>query len=468
MRQLAPALPNLPLLLLLLAHSPFAFPLPQGSSQVVRSIFPSFSPFPCPSPPSVVWARPAAAALLDWSRATTGTAVVATFDGHYLATFEASAGDMVVMHLPPDRFLPGYVVFALILLHACLLADACGREHELLLMTVDEQGDDCAPQVVTRFNVSDCSQQQPIISSTSSTDPPSAWSILQRDATFGAGWPSAFYVRLHAAVDPSFSITPPPIETRMHAVMDDIFAGVVVPEYAQLMGVNLRAPAAGDDASRGSGSRGSVDDFKYIPIGSSYVVSSISSFVFPPPITTTCPAPPLCSGSSVASTAAQPTCEATAHAGSGRTAVVTLITSDSYLHGALVLLCATPPRLLSFTPFATPTSLLHPPPPATAVAHTTAHPCSHGISSRGCVPHAAPLALVTEKVTETVRVALAAAGWGVMAVDAITSAHPSVGEERWRDNYSKLHLFALQVEPCAAACALHHSRACRTTIPSCL
>ena len=147
MRQLAPALPNLPLLLLLLAHSPFAFLLPQGSSQVVRSIFPSFSPFPCPSPPSVVWARPAAAALLDWSRATTGTAVVATFDGHYLATFEASAGDMVVMHLPPDRFWPGYVAFALILLHACLLGDACGREHELLLMTVDEQGDDCAPQV---------------------------------------------------------------------------------------------------------------------------------------------------------------------------------------------------------------------------------------------------------------------------------------------------------------------------------
>ena len=52
----------------------------------------------------------------------------------------------------------------------------------------------------------------------------------------------------------------------MHAVMQDIFAGVVAPEYAQLMGVmNLRAPAAGDDASSGRGSSGSVDDFKCIP-----------------------------------------------------------------------------------------------------------------------------------------------------------------------------------------------------------
>jgi hypothetical protein len=31
--------------------------------------------------------------------------------------------------------------------------------------------------------------------------------------------------------------------------MKDIFAGVVAPEYAQLMGVNLSAPGAGDDAS---------------------------------------------------------------------------------------------------------------------------------------------------------------------------------------------------------------------------
>ncbi len=31
-----------------------------------------------------------------------------------------------------------------------------------------------------------------------------------------------------------------------------------------------------------------------------------------------------------------------------------------------------------------------------------------------------------------------------MSVDTITSMHPSVVEERWRDNYSKLHLFSLQ------------------------
>ena len=67
------------------------------------------------------------------------------------------------------------------------------------------------------------------------------------------------------------------------------------------------------------------------------------------------------------------------------------------------------------------------------------------------MPHAVPLALVTEKVTDSVRVALSAAGWVVTPVETITSAHPSIAEERWRDNYSKLHLFALQVQPCAHA-----------------
>jgi hypothetical protein len=61
------------------------------------------------------------------------------------------------------------------------------------------------------------------------------------------------------------------------------------------------------------------------------------------------------------------------------------------------------------------------------------------------LPDAATVALVTEKVTENVRDALAAAGWIVILVDTITSTHSSVVEERWRDNYSKLHLFALQV-----------------------
>ena len=116
------ALPTLPLLLLLLVLLPLASPLPRGSSDVVRSVFPSLSPFPCPTPPSVRWAHPAAAALLDWSRAAAGSVVVATFDGRYLATFEASAGEMVVIHMPPDGFWPGCVLFALILLRCILLA----------------------------------------------------------------------------------------------------------------------------------------------------------------------------------------------------------------------------------------------------------------------------------------------------------------------------------------------------------
>lgn len=86
--------------------------------------------------------------------------------------------------------------------------------------------------------------------------------------------------------------------------------------------------------------------------------------------------------------------------------------------------------------------------------------CSHGILSNGCVPHAEPLALVTEKVTASVRQALAVAGWSVISVETITSNHPSVVEERWRDNYSKLHLFSLQVLPRAwprVARSLRHS-----------
>ena len=65
--------------------------------------------------------------------------------------------------------------------------------------------------------------------------------------------------------------------------------------------------------------------------------------------------------------------------------------------------------------------------------------------SHGCLPDAATVALVTEKVSENVGHALAAAGWSVILVETITSTHSSVVEERWRDNYSKLHLFALQV-----------------------
>jgi hypothetical protein len=68
---------------------------------------------------------------------------------------------------------------------------------------------------------------------------------------------------------------------------------------------------------------------------------------------------------------------------------------------------------------------------------------SHSISSHGCVPDAHAVALVTEKVSDSVRQELAAAGWSVTSVQTITSVHPSVVEDRWRDNYSKLHSFAL-------------------------
>ncbi len=59
------------------------------------------------------------------------------------------------------------------------------------------------------------------------------------------------------------------------------------------------------------------------------------------------------------------------------------------------------------------------------------------------MPDAHAVALVTEKVSESVREQLAAAGWSVTSVQTITSMHPDVVEDRWRDNYSKLHLFAL-------------------------
>ena len=44
--------------------------------------------------------------------------------------------------------------------------------------------------------------------------------------------------------------------------MEGIFAAVVVPEYAQLMGINFKLPA---DASA-DGSERSVDDYKYITV----------------------------------------------------------------------------------------------------------------------------------------------------------------------------------------------------------
>ena len=207
-------------------------------------------------------------------------------------------------------------------------------------MTMDESGDDCAPQVVCRFNVSDCSDLQPITSAAAERHAPSSWAILQRDTTFGAGWPSAFYARVfEEGAEPLFTITPPPIETRMHFVMEGIFAAVVVPEYAQLMGINLRKPPANAD---GRGDMVVVDDYKYIPVTASYSVAVLSSFVLPAPATPACPSPPPCSLTAASSATSQQTCESTAPTGSGRRAVATLITSDSYLQGALLLLYVRP------------------------------------------------------------------------------------------------------------------------------
>jgi hypothetical protein len=210
-----------------------------------------------------------------------------------------------------------------------LLRDVCGREHELVLMTMDESGDDLAPQVVARFNVSDCFQLQARTNDSADGDSASSWSILQRDATFGAGWPSAFYARISEGAEPLFAVSPPPLATRMHFIMEGIFAAVVVPEYAQLMGINFKLPA---DASA-DGSERSVDDYKYITVASSYAVRVVSSFAVPASPATTCPAPPSCSSTGVSAGTAQQTCQSTTSR-----AVATLITSDSYLQGALVLL----------------------------------------------------------------------------------------------------------------------------------
>jgi hypothetical protein len=207
-------------------------------------------------------------------------------------------------------------------------------------MTMDEFGDDFAPQVATRFDVTDCSLPQPIqldISSVAAAEnSTSLWSILQRDETFGAGWPSSFFVQLPAQSQPLFSVSPPPIETRMHFVMEGIFAAVVVAEYAQLMGVNLKLPAENTDAASGSVRAARADDYKYIPVVNSYHVDVLSSFAPPPLSASVCSAPSACSHTTAFSATAEQTCNPNARHDS--TAVVTLITSDSYLQGALVLL----------------------------------------------------------------------------------------------------------------------------------
>ncbi len=199
-------------------------------------------------------------------------------------------------------------------------------------MTMDELGDDFAPQVATRFDVTDCSQQQLMSNITAADNSTSSWSILQRDATFGAGWPSSFFVQLPLDSPPHFSVSPPPIETRMHFVMEGIFAAVVVAEYAQLMGVNLKLSADNMVSANGSTRVVGVDDYKYISVTNSYHVDVLSSFSPPPNSATTCSSPSPCSRPAASSPTSEQTCR------QGSRAVATLITSDSYLQGALVLL----------------------------------------------------------------------------------------------------------------------------------
>jgi hypothetical protein len=207
---------------------------------------------------------------------------------------------------------------------------------------MDEHGDICSPQVITRFNVTDCIGQQPVADDADASEAPSSWSILQRDSTFSAGWPSVLYSRLLVDAAPQFLISPPPISARLHVIMEGIFASIVVPEYAQLMGVNHKAPAIDVDA--GSGSSGVVDNYKYIPVSLGYHVDVKSSFASPPLKSIQCPLPSTCTGAGISSLTDLQTCKTNAfNSGHSRRAVTTLVTSDSYLQGALLLLYVGPP-----------------------------------------------------------------------------------------------------------------------------
>jgi hypothetical protein len=218
---------------------------------------------------------------------------------------------------------------------------------------MDEYGDSCAPQVVTRFSVTDCSQQDSATSDADNSDELSSWTILQRDAIFGAGWPSVLYTRLVADEEPLFLISPPPISARMHVIMEGIFASVIVPEYAQLMGVNHKASAANTVAGSGSDKSGRIDNYKYIPVGPGYQVDVKSSFATPAVTSMNCPKPSTCIHPGISSASSPEICESTALSGVRR-AVATLVTSDSYLQGALVLLYARPSSALFHILFHTP------------------------------------------------------------------------------------------------------------------
>jgi hypothetical protein len=86
-------------------------------------------------------------------------------------------------------------------------------------------------------------------------------------------------------------------------------------------------------------------------------------------------------------------------------AVATMISTDSYVTGALVLLW--------------------------------------GIVNFGRVGSSRFICMVTESVSDSARMRLKAAGWELFAVSAIESDSSDIVEEKWRQQFTKLHLFSL-------------------------
>ena len=86
-------------------------------------------------------------------------------------------------------------------------------------------------------------------------------------------------------------------------------------------------------------------------------------------------------------------------------AVATMISTDNYVTGALVLLW--------------------------------------GIVNYGRVGSSRLICLVTESVSESARGRLQAAGWDLFPVSAIESDSSDIVEEKWRQQFTKLHLFSL-------------------------
>jgi lipopolysaccharide biosynthesis glycosyltransferase len=86
-------------------------------------------------------------------------------------------------------------------------------------------------------------------------------------------------------------------------------------------------------------------------------------------------------------------------------AVATMISTDNYVTGALVLLW--------------------------------------GIVNHGRVGSSHLICIVTEAVSASARNRLAKAGWDVVVVSAIESDSSDIVEEKWRQQFTKLHLFSL-------------------------